>query len=100
MAGFQRKSNIYHTRKWKELRLLVLERDQYRCVQCGKAARFEVDHIEPVRTGGDEFALSNLQTLCRRCHFQKTASENAHRPKKDATLNKWYEHLNTLKTKL
>ena len=35
-----------------------------------------MDHIKSMNTGGAVYALSNLQTLCRACHFQKTAKEN------------------------
>lgn len=35
-----------------------------------------VDHIERVADGGHPFDESNLQTLCRHCHTEKTAEEN------------------------
>jgi 5-methylcytosine-specific restriction endonuclease McrA len=38
-----------------------------------------VDHIEPIADGGHPFDLGNLQTLCSRCHHQKTAEENSNR---------------------
>ena len=38
---------------------------------------FHVDHIKPVSAGGHPFDESNLQTLCRRCHEEKTAKENS-----------------------
>jgi 5-methylcytosine-specific restriction endonuclease McrA len=28
----------------------------------------QVQHVKPLSEGGDEFALSNLRTLCRDCH--------------------------------
>jgi len=36
-----------------------------------------VDHITPVSKGGHPFDESNLQTLCRDCHEQKTAEEHS-----------------------
>ena len=64
-----------HWRRWKPLRAAILERDGYRCVKCGKAGRLEVDHIEPVESGGTDDP-ANLQTLCRDCHILKTRLEN------------------------
>jgi 5-methylcytosine-specific restriction endonuclease McrA len=37
----------------------------------------EVDHIERVAEGGHPFDPANLQTLCSRCHQQKTSAENS-----------------------
>ena len=55
------------------MRRQALERDNYRCQHCGKAAgRFEVDHILPIAKGGDPYELANTQTLCRPCHFRKS----------------------------
>ena len=64
------------TSAWQVIRLAVFHRDGFRCVQCGRAGRLECDHVKPVREGGARFDLSNLQTLCRDCHFRKTGREN------------------------
>lgn len=37
---------------------------------------FQVDHIQPISKGGHRFDESNLQTLCKACHHEKTAEEN------------------------
>ncbi len=63
-------------RRWAYLRRLVLQRDGYRCQQCGKAGRLEVDHVVPLDRGGDPYDPANLQALCRGCHVGKTAREN------------------------
>ena len=44
----------------------------------GRAGRLECDHIQPLERepGQDVFDPNGLQTLCRSCHIQKTASEN------------------------
>ena len=68
-------------RAWRRLRLQILERDGYRCRTCGRAGRLEVDHIKPLRHGGDEYDPGNLQSLCREDHILKTRLENTkHRP--------------------
>ena len=57
-------------RKWALVRLQVLDRDGWRCVQCGKAGRLEVDHVTPMESGGAVYEKRNLQALCRPCHFR------------------------------
>ena len=62
-------------RKWAKVRLQVLDRDGWRCVKCGRAGRLECDHIIPLDKSGPKYALGNLQTLCRPCHFAKSGRE-------------------------
>jgi hypothetical protein len=58
------------TREWQEFRSRVLERDGERCTRCKlKLSRLEAHHtryIEGRRLW--EYDLSDLVTLCRRCH--------------------------------
>lgn len=68
---------------WDEVREQVLERDAYTCQSCGVSRAdakdpptFEVDHITPLADDGHPFDESNLQTLCRPCHREKTAEQN------------------------
>jgi len=58
---------------WKKLRLMVLARSPL-CVKCQAPAK-DVDHVLPKAKGGAD-TLANLQTLCKRCHSQKTSKEN------------------------
>ena len=67
-------------RRWEAFRLQVLERDGYRCQSCGKAGILEVDHITPLKRGGQPWELGNVQSLCRSCHFSKTGRENSNGP--------------------
>ncbi|MER9901698.1 RecQ family ATP-dependent DNA helicase [Mesorhizobium sp. M0130] len=55
---------------WQVTRLLVLKRDNYRCVACStpvKSAEADVHHLLPRSMGGSD-ELSNLITLCDGCH--------------------------------
>lgn len=52
-----------------------MERDKYRCQTCGKAGRLEMDHKRPCFRGGAWWDTSNLQMLCRDCHFTKSRTE-------------------------
>ena len=53
----------------------MFDRDGWRCCDCGKSGRLELDHILAVRFGGDKWAEDNLQALCRPCHFAKSRKE-------------------------
>jgi 5-methylcytosine-specific restriction endonuclease McrA len=44
------------------------ERDGNACTVCRSTQNLQVHHVKPLSEGGDEFALSNLTTLCRDCH--------------------------------
>jgi 5-methylcytosine-specific restriction endonuclease McrA len=51
----------------------VFERDDFRCVYCGKrfaAEELSVDHVEPRVRGGDQ-STGNLVTACRGCNNLK-----------------------------
>ena len=67
---------------WTAVRRTVFERDGYRCVMCGRAGRLECDHVTPLQRepGQDPFDPNGLQTLCRRCHIDKTRGENRREP--------------------
>ena len=64
-------------RRWRIVRLEVLERDGWRCQHCGRYGN-EVDHVTPLQWEPDQdpYALAGLQTLCRACHIAKTRDEN------------------------
>ena len=66
---------VYKRKAWRVARALALERDKWRCRKCERPGILEVDHIVPLKKGGAAYDLKNLQTLCRPCHFDKTAGE-------------------------
>ena len=77
----------YHDRaglkgpRWERLRRRILDRDNWTCQTCGQSAgRMEVDHVVPLHLVGPAWEASNLQTLCRRCHWAKTGGENTVTP--------------------
>lgn len=74
---FKRHSErVIRSRRWKALRVLALRRDGFACVKCSARGRLEVDHVISVRDAPDRaFDLSNLQSLCPRCHGAKTRHE-------------------------
>ena len=70
-----RANAIYRSKRWKLTRRKVMERDGYRCQNCGRAGRLECDHKVPLFKGGAPYDMDNLQMLCRKCHFNKTYQE-------------------------
>ena len=65
----------YHTRRWRQLRALILGRSPL-CVVCHGAAT-TVDHLVPHGMSPDLFwDEANLQTLCTSCHSRKTAVQD------------------------
>ena len=55
------------------MRFAIYERDGNRCCKCGVSENFavlEIDHIVPIAKGGKS-EYNNLQTLCRRCNYEK-----------------------------
>ncbi len=62
---------IYASAAWRQVRLVVLERDGWRCqirmgVCTGKATA--VDHVVPLSQGGDAFDPGNLRAACKQCN--------------------------------
>jgi 5-methylcytosine-specific restriction endonuclease McrA len=53
--------------EYSHLRLQILERDGWRCQQCGRRTQLEVHHTHRRSRGGDD-REENLLTLCRVCH--------------------------------
>lgn len=59
------------TRKWRELRLEILARDNYTCYICGNPEANQVDHIHPRSRGGED-TPDNLSAICKRCNTKKS----------------------------
>ena len=68
----------YNTQQWRNVRALILQ-DSPLCKACEEVGLITlaqmVDHINPVRLGGDFWDRDNLQPLCNSCHASKSAKE-------------------------
>ena len=58
-------------RMWALTRFIAFERDNFRCVKCGKAGKLEGHH----KVGLSEAPLAaydpaNVETLCKNCHLE------------------------------
>lgn len=58
--------------EYKKVRSEALKRDKYKCQMPGckyRGKKFEVHHIKKYSTTpGSRYSLSNLITLCKKCH--------------------------------
>ena len=52
---------------WQKIRKEVLKRDNFCCLVCGSKENLHVHHLYPKYFGGSH-QLSNLTTLCDKCH--------------------------------
>ena len=58
------------SRAWRARRLEVLARDQWTCFYCMQPAT-TVDHVIPIKDGGDPLAYDNLVSSCITCNSRK-----------------------------
>jgi 5-methylcytosine-specific restriction endonuclease McrA len=56
------------------IRGIVLQRDNYKCTECGASYKLHVHHIKEKCVGGND-CLNNLTTLCTFCHANKHKDE-------------------------
>ena len=82
MAG-KAGAKIYGSTRWRRLRKQILERDGWRCTECGRAGRLECHHLEKITSAEKWFDPSNLAAICRSCHIKKTRQE-----RRDFEMNK------------
>lgn len=71
---------FYRTRAWSQLRIRVLERDNYVCQYCLEQNHINpaktVDHIVPIEFNNTlKENVDNLAVICRKCHYRKTEWE-------------------------
>lgn len=70
--------SVHHDYRWRKTSRLYREQFPW-CARCLRNGRHtlgtSVDHIKPLRLGGDPYDWNNLQTLCPKCHNKKTREE-------------------------
>ena len=60
------REQVHSARAFRQFRPLILDRDQHRCVLCGKEeTRLEVHHMDLIPINN---VATNLITLCSKCH--------------------------------
>jgi 5-methylcytosine-specific restriction endonuclease McrA len=53
---------------WKEVRLVVYKRDNYKCVYCGSKEKIQAHHLTYKNHYKEHKNLQDLITLCEKCH--------------------------------
>lgn len=66
----------YWSPAWRKARLAFLKHNPT-CKECGRFASV-VDHVNPVRLGGEFWDSDNWQAMCAPCHNAKSAKERHH----------------------
>ena len=87
-----RKGEHPSRRRWARVRVKVLDRDGWACVKCFHKGRLEVDHITPLEDGGAVYDETNLQSLCKNCHFEKSQEERKGKPT-SREVQEWQRYL-------
>ena len=59
---------------WQLIARQVLERDNYRCVECKTNRGINVYHVVPIKSGGSNM-MPNLRTYCHRCQRTKAQAK-------------------------
>ena len=64
-------SNFYNSEEWAKVRIIILKRDNYKCVHCGEPAN-HVDHLNSAKFY-PKMALvhDNLISSCEPCHKKR-----------------------------
>ena len=81
MPGQGRKNDngeFYRSRAWRSLRAMKLYHNPLCecCMENGQLTQAKVvDHVIPINLGGEPMDISNLKSLCIRCHNRKSAKE-------------------------
>ena len=70
--GWRERQRLLATRRWKRLRLQVLDAANWRCSKCGNYGN-EVHHVR--REASLFWTPSNLRPLCTRCHIRLHQNE-------------------------
>ena len=89
MSTAKQRKEIYCTRKWRRLRLALIQAANYLCQECGKAvpdSYFEIHHIQPINDGGEIWDTDNLIVICKTCH-RREHYHRQERPDKQAWNN-------------
>jgi len=71
-------TQFYRQARWGKLRTSILSAEPL-CRHCKAkgdlTAATEVDHIVPVKQGGEIYDTDNLQPLCGKCHARKSTKD-------------------------
>lgn len=70
----------YNSKRWQMTRRAKLDRTPI-CERCNNELATEVHHRTAIADGGAEYAMENLEALCKSCHSRETRGEQILRGK-------------------
>lgn len=69
-GGITSKNELQRTKFIQTMQRAVFERDNYKCVLCGRGGYLQVDHIQKWSEYPNlRFSMDNCRTLCMDCHY-------------------------------
>ena len=71
------RNKFYQSSSWRKLRAMFIKINPL-CIECESVGNV-VDHIIPIKEGGEKLSWDNLQTMCNRCHNIKSGKESRRR---------------------
>lgn len=83
----------YHTKRWEQMKLYILDRDNGICQRCGKliTTRFIIHH-KHLATLGNFYDPANLELLCIECHNYVTFVEGINKNDKGNVTPRLHEN--------
>ena len=77
--------------RWERLRRRILDRDSWRCSECGRAGKLEIHHlVSPLVCPDRAHDSDNLLVLCVDCHLDLHG-----RKEPDPEVLEWQEFVRT-----
>tara|TARA_Y100000004_G_scaffold126789_1_gene142717 strand:- start:15 stop:371 length:357 start_codon:yes stop_codon:yes gene_type:complete len=71
-------ASFYNNKRWKNIRAYFIKRNPL-CIECERGGLIKgaevIDHIIPIKQGGDMYSEKNLQPMCKKCHDKKSRRE-------------------------
>lgn len=65
-------TDMFKTKRWKQIRKIVLKICKNRCLRCNSTKNLCIDHIVPrSKNKTIEYDICNLQVLCKSCNKDK-----------------------------
>ena len=71
LNGAYRYKNFLKSDYWKEVKQVVLERDNYQCCHCGATENLAIHHKTYEHHRDELNHLDDLVSLCRSCHMKE-----------------------------
>lgn len=82
-----KQSKLYHSTRWKSIRLIVISNYNFKCCRCGKVKKekelivHHIVYLDENNIDNDDIAygLDNLEPICISCHTKEHFKKKAKR---------------------